>query len=116
MNFFNRFGQILFNLAYTFAACHEKSIVPVYFKVSVDQLFDNLESRKRTCCFRKTSGKSPKFWIQKIICTNLASLVACVQTPLPSGKIGGGGGLYTGYSLKTVFFPKIVDFSLSKKN
>ena len=57
MNFFYRFGQILFNLAYTFAACHEKSIVPVYFKVSVDQLFDNLESRKRTCCFGKTSGK-----------------------------------------------------------
>jgi len=30
-----------------FAAVHEKSLVPVFFKVSIDRLFDNLESRKR---------------------------------------------------------------------
>ena len=27
--------------------------------------FDNLESRKRNCCFGKKSGKSLDFWIQK---------------------------------------------------
>ena len=30
-----------------FAAHHEKSFVPAFFKVSVDHLFDNLESGKR---------------------------------------------------------------------
>ena len=43
------FDQILLNLARTstFAAHHEKSFVPEFFKVSVDHLFDNLESGKR---------------------------------------------------------------------
>ena len=97
MNFFIVLVKIVlvFNLAHTFAARHEKSIVPVFFKVSVDQLFDNLESGKRNYCFGKTSGKSLEFWIQKNICTNLASLVACVQTPSPQEKLRGGGGLCT---------------------
>lgn len=34
------FGQILFNIANTFAA-HEKSFVPAFSKVSIDHSFDN---------------------------------------------------------------------------
>ena len=43
------FDQILLNLAHTstFAAHHENSFVPAFFKVSVDHLFDNLVSGKR---------------------------------------------------------------------
>ena len=53
------FDQILLNLARTstFAAHHEKSFVPAFFKVSVDHLFDNLESGKRK---NKLFGK--KVW------------------------------------------------------
>ena len=53
------FDQILLNLAHTstFAAHHEKSFVPAFFKVSVDHLFDNLESGKRN---NKLFGK--KVW------------------------------------------------------
>ena len=35
------------------------------FKVSIDHLFDNLESEKRNNCFGKKSGKRLGFWIQK---------------------------------------------------
>ena len=35
------FGQILFNIANTFAAHHEKSFVPAFSKVSIDHSFDN---------------------------------------------------------------------------
>jgi len=45
------FGQILFNLARTFAAHHEKSSVPAFLKVSIDHLFDNLESEKKKLLF-----------------------------------------------------------------
>ena len=71
------FDQILLNLAHTstFAAHHEKSFVPAFFKVSVDHLFDNLESGKRNNkLFGKKSGQSLKFWIQKsvqILCAPL---------------------------------------------
>ena len=53
------FDQILLNLAHTstFAAHHEKSFVPAFSKVSVDHLFDNLESGKRN---NKLFGK--KVW------------------------------------------------------
>ena len=44
---FFRFGQILLNLACTFAAHHEKSFITQSFKISIDHLFDNLESGKR---------------------------------------------------------------------
>ena len=47
-----------------FAAHHEKSFVPASFKVSIDQLFDNLESGKRNYCFGKMSWKSLEFWIK----------------------------------------------------
>ena len=56
---------MLFNLAHTFAAHHEKSPVPVIFKVSFDHLFDNLESGEINSYFGKKSGKSLEFWIQK---------------------------------------------------
>ena len=64
------FDQILLNLAHTstFAAHHDKSFVPAFFKVSVDHLFDNLESEKRNNkLFGKKSGKILKFWIQKSV-------------------------------------------------
>ena len=47
--FFGRFCQILFNLACMLTAHHEKCFV----KVSIDHLFDNLESGKRNYCFEK---------------------------------------------------------------
>ena len=40
---------VLVNLALMFAAHKEKSFVSAFFKVSVDHLFDNLESRKSYC-------------------------------------------------------------------
>ena len=44
-------------------ARHVQSFVPVFFfKVSVDHLFDNLESGKRNYCF----GKSIEFWIKNL--------------------------------------------------
>ena len=52
-----RFGQILFNLAGTFAVHREKSFVLSFFKVCIDQLFDNLESGKRNYCFGKSLEK-----------------------------------------------------------
>ena len=58
-SYFFCFDQILLNLARTstFAAHHEKSFVPAFFKVSIDHLFDNLESGKRN---NKLFGK--KVW------------------------------------------------------
>ena len=37
----------------TFVVHHEKSLIPEFFKVSVDHLFDNLDSVKRMYCFGK---------------------------------------------------------------
>ena len=68
---FLSFGQILFNLAQLFALHHEKSFVPAFFKVSIDHLFDNLESGKRNYCFQKNSRKSLEFCIQKSVQTLL---------------------------------------------
>jgi len=59
--FFFRFAEILFNLARTFAAHHEKSFVPVVFLRSIDHLFDNLESGKRNYCFGKSLAKVLNF-------------------------------------------------------
>ena len=36
-----------------FAAHHEKSFVPAFFKVSIDHLFDNLESEKEIIVLEK---------------------------------------------------------------
>ena len=63
------FGQILLNLACTFSAHHEKSFVPESFKVSIDHVFDYLESGKRKYCFVKKSGNSLEFWIPKSVQT-----------------------------------------------
>ena len=49
------FGHTLFNLARMFGADHEKNFVPAFFKVSIDQRLDNLESGKRNYCFGKKS-------------------------------------------------------------
>ena len=37
----------------TFVVHHEKSLIPEFFKVSVDHLFGNLDSVKRMYCFGK---------------------------------------------------------------
>ena len=65
---YRRFGQILFNLACTFAAHHEmKSFVPaVFFKDYIDHLFDNLESGKRNHCFGITVWKNLNFETKKL--------------------------------------------------
>ena len=58
-------GQILFNPTHMPAEHHEKSVVPAFLKVSIDHLFDNLESgKKKNYCFGKKSGKSLGFWIE----------------------------------------------------
>ena len=58
--FFFRVGQILFNLA---GMSWKKLCSCVFFfKVSFDQLFDNLESGKIYYCF----GESLKFWIKNL--------------------------------------------------
>ena len=36
-----------------FAAHHEKSFVPAFFEVSIDHLFDNLESEKEIIVLEK---------------------------------------------------------------
>ena len=51
--------------------------VPAFFKVSIDHLFGNLESRKRNYCYGKKSEKSLEFWIQKSVRT------LCELTPSP---------------------------------
>ena len=43
----------------------EKKLCFFVFKVSIDHLFDNLESEKRNNCFGKKSGKRLGCWIQK---------------------------------------------------
>ena len=47
------------------AAHHEKSFVPAFFKVSIDHLFDNLESEKEIIVLEK----KPRILDPKI-CTN----------------------------------------------
>ena len=61
MNFF-RFGQVPFNLARTFAVHRDKSFVPAFFlKVSIDHLFENLESGKKIMVFEKSLKKFLNF-------------------------------------------------------
>ena len=63
------FGQILFNLTHMSAEHHEKTIVPAFLKVSIDHLFDNLESGKKELLFWQKVWK--KSWIlDRNICTN----------------------------------------------
>ena len=48
---------------------HEKTVVPAFLKVSIDHLFDNLESGKKELLFWEKVGK--KSWIlDRNICTN----------------------------------------------
>ena len=54
---FLHFGLISYNLARTFAVHHEESFVPVFCKVYIDYLFDNLQSGKRNCSFEKKVWK-----------------------------------------------------------
>ena len=53
----------------TFAVHHEKSLVPAFFKISIDHLFVNLESGKIKYCLEEVWKKS---WIvNPKICGNL---------------------------------------------
>ena len=45
---------------------HEKSLVPGFFKVSVDHLSGNLESGKVNYCFGKKGWKKPRILDPKI--------------------------------------------------
>ena len=45
----------------TFVVNHEKTLVPAFFKVSVDHLFDNLESVKKIIVLEKSLEKVLKF-------------------------------------------------------
>ena len=71
--FFFRVGQILFNFASMFVAHHGKSFVPAFFKVSIDDLFDNFESGKRNSCFGKSLEKVLNFGFKNLYepCTGL---------------------------------------------
>ena len=44
-----------------FATPHEKSFVSAFFMVSIDDLFDNLESGKRNYCFGTSLEKVLNF-------------------------------------------------------
>ena len=46
-----------------------KTLFLPFLEVSIDHLFDNLESGKRKYYFGKKSGKRPEFWIQKSVRT-----------------------------------------------
>ena len=67
-----------------FAVHHEKSLLPVFFRVFIDHLFVNLEpesGKTKYYCFGKSLG-SLKFWIQKSVRTlfslnNTALLKQC---------------------------------------
>ena len=51
------FGQIVFNFACTFPAhLKKKALFLRFFKVSIDHLFDSLESGKRKYCFGEKSN------------------------------------------------------------
>ena len=59
-----------------------------FFKVSIDHLFGNLESRKRNYCYGKKSGKSLEFWIQKSVRTLCELNPSSHPVPYPSDMWG----------------------------
>ena len=58
----------------TFPIHHEKTLVPAFFKVSIDHLFGNLESGKIKYCFGKSLEKVLNFE-----CKNLYMCEPCLQ-------------------------------------
>ena len=42
-------------------------LLPFFFKVSINHIFDNLESGKRNYCLEKKHEKSLEFWIQESV-------------------------------------------------
>ena len=60
LNFF-RFRQILFSFARTFAVHREKSFVPAFFEVCIDEIFDNLEFGKEIIVLEKSLEKVLNF-------------------------------------------------------
>ena len=58
----NFFGFIKsYSIRAYFAAHHGKNFVPAFFKVSIDHLFNKLESGKRNYCFVKKMEKLLNF-------------------------------------------------------
>ena len=55
----------------------EKGSVHAVFEVSIDHLFDDLESGKRNYCFGKKSGKSLEVWIQSARGRNMQRDLEC---------------------------------------
>ena len=50
-----------------FAVHHEKKLCSCFFKVTIDHLFDNLESGKRNYCLGKKSGNSVELILEQRI-------------------------------------------------
>ena len=71
-NFCFCFGQILFNLAFTFTVHLEKDFIPAFPKV----LFDNLESGKKIIVLEKSLEKVLNFGSKNLYdpCTKLSCL------------------------------------------
>ena len=42
---------------YTFAVHHERSLVPAFFKISIDHLSDNLQSKNKLMLWKKVWEK-----------------------------------------------------------
>ena len=57
------------NLLQISPLCLERIIKKALFLCCLRSLYDNLESGKRSYCFRKKSGKSLEFWTQKSVRT-----------------------------------------------
>ena len=74
-NFFC-FGQILFNLAFTFTVHLEKDFIPAFPKVCIDHLLDNLESGKKVIVLEKSLEKVLNFGSKNLYdpCTKLSCL------------------------------------------
>ena len=66
--FFFRFGQVLFNFAYTFAVHHKKSFVPVFLRSLLITYLIILSLEKEITGLEK-SGNSLEFWLPKSVRT-----------------------------------------------
>ena len=62
-------SNVIFNLARSFAAHHEKALFLLILRSLFIIYLKTHESGKRSYCFQKESGKSVEFWIQKSVQT-----------------------------------------------
>ena len=61
----------------TFAVHHEESLVPMFFKFSIDHLLDNIKSGKNSYCFRKNLEKVLNFGPKSLYETFYFSILFC---------------------------------------